>query len=291
MKIGIMTDSSAYLTPAQIKKHHIKVLPLTILWGAQTYYDMKTIGFEEFYDKLATAKVLPTTSQPSIGTVQKASDEFVEQGYTDGLLFTLSSGISGFYNSVCAYAKQETRLSIHPVDAKITCAGLASQVLLAARLAEAGASVAEIIAKTDDLRSTTRVRFMVDDLGHLKRTGRLSNAASFIGGVLRIKPILDIHIQGDGKIVAIAKERQTKRALRHIINDVAKDVAAHDYPIQASIFHADDPASEEKWCQAFKAALPDLRYEKSIVGPAIGVHVGQHCMSIIWSKDINSYFK
>lgn len=290
MKIGIMTDSSAYLTPEQIEEHHIKVLPLPILWGDKTYYDLKTIGFEEFYEKLATAKVLPTTSQPSTGEVQQAIDEFVDEGYTDVFIFTLSSGISGYYNSVCSYAEQEKRLQIHPVDAKITCAGLASQVLLAARLAEAGASVDEIIAKTDDLRSTTRVRFMVDDLGHLKRTGRLSNAASFIGGVLRIKPILDIHIQGDGKIVAIAKERQAKRALRHIVKNVAQDVAQHDYPIQASIFHADDPKREEKWCQAFAEALPNLRYEKSIVGPAIGVHVGQHCMSIIWSRDINSYF-
>jgi DegV family protein with EDD domain len=290
VKIGIMTDSSAYLTPEQVKEHHIKVLPLPILWGDQTYYDLQTIGFEEFYEKLATAKVLPTTSQPSTGEVQKAIDEFVEEGYTDVFIFTLSSGISGYYNSVCSYAKQEKRLTIHPVDSKITCAGLAFQVLLAARLVEAGANVDEIIAKTDDLRSTTRVRFMVDDLGHLKRTGRLSNAASFIGGMLKIKPILDMHIQGDGKIVAIAKERQNKRALRHIVNDVAADVASHDYPIQATIFHADDPQKEQEWCQAFQTALPQVRYSQSIVGPAIGVHVGQHCMAIIWSRDINSYF-
>lgn len=287
MKIGIMTDSSAYLTPEQIKQHHIKVLPLPIIWGNKTYYDMETIGFQEFYDKLATAKELPLSSQPSIGAVEKAVDEYVAAGYTDLFIFTISAGISGYYNSVCSYAKNEDRINIHPFDSRITCAGLANIVLLAARLVEAGASVDEIKAKTADLRDTTKVRFMVDDLGHLKRTGRLSNAASFIGGMLRIKPILSFK---DGKIVAIAKERQAKRALKHIINDVAEDVAAHDYPIQGTIFHAADEKREEEWWQAFHEALPQIRYEKSIVGPVIGVHVGQHTMSIIWSKDINSYF-
>ncbi|MCH3904377.1 MAG: DegV family protein [Lactobacillus sp.] len=291
MKIGVLTDSSAYLTPEEQQADGIKVLPIPIIWGKQTYYDLVTIGFHEFYQKLASDSDLPNTSQPSTGELKEAIDKFVADGYTDVFVITLSSGISGFYNNVVQYAQQEDRLKIHPFDSKVTCAGLAFQAQLAGRLAKTGADAETIQAALEDLRSTTRVRFEVDNLQHLKRTGRLSNAASFIGGLLKIKPILTMNVQTDGKIVAIAKERQERRALRHIITDVQTDIAKANYPVQGTIFHADDEAKEDAWCKAFQTEVPTMRLGRSIIGPVVGTHVGQHTMSIIWAKDLAEYFK
>lgn len=90
--------------------------------------------------------------------------------------------------------------------------------MLAAKLVAAGKSVPEIISSLSDLRATTHVRFMVDDLSHLKRTGRLSNAASFVAGMLKIKPILGMDVQEEGKISAIGKERQAKKKRLSILN-------------------------------------------------------------------------
>ncbi|MCI1290536.1 MAG: DegV family protein [Lactobacillus sp.] len=291
MKIGVLTDSSAYLTPKEQAADNIKVLPIPIIWGKKTYYDLVDIGFQEFYQKLASEQELPNTSQPSTGEVKTAIDEFAAAGYTDVFIITLSSGISSFYSSVVQYAKQEDRLRIHPFDSKVTCAGLAFQAQLAGRMAKNGADVDTIQAALEDLRSTTRVRFEVDNLQHLKRTGRLSNAASFIGGLLKIKPILTMNVQGDGKIVAIAKERQEKRALNHIIRDVQTDVAQANYPVQGTIFHADDEEKENAWCAAFVKQVPTMRLGRSIIGPVVGTHVGQHTMAIIWAKDLAEYFK
>ena len=83
MKIAVLTDSSAYLTKEQQEKYQIDVLPIPIIWGKKVYHDLVDIGYEEFYQKLNTAKELPTTSQPSIGDLKEKINEYVEQGYTD----------------------------------------------------------------------------------------------------------------------------------------------------------------------------------------------------------------
>ena len=141
-------------------------------------------------------------------------------------------------------ADEESRINIHPFDCKITCAGEANAAILAGRLVKAGADIDLIMHDLKDLRNTTDVRFMVDNLNHLKRTGRLSNAASFVGSILKIKPILSMDVQNEGKISAIAKERHYKRAYNHIKKDFDSLTSDMPYPIQLTIFHADDEERE-----------------------------------------------
>ena len=183
MKIGVLTDSSSYLTKEQCEKYGIDVLPIPIIWDNKEYLDLIDIGFHEFYEKLSTSSTLPTTSQPSTGTVKKYVDKYIDEGYTDLIIITLSSGISSFYNNVLSVADEESRINIHPFDCKITCAGEANAAILAGRLVKAGADIDLIMHDLKDLRNTTDVRFMVANLNHLKRTGRLSNAASFVGSI------------------------------------------------------------------------------------------------------------
>lgn len=96
MKIGVLTDSSSYLTKEQCEKYGIDVLPIPIIWDKKEYLDLIDIGFHEFYEKLNTSTTLPTTSQPSVGTVKKYVDKYVDESYTDLIIITLSSGISSF---------------------------------------------------------------------------------------------------------------------------------------------------------------------------------------------------
>ncbi|MBP2058022.1 DegV family protein with EDD domain [Lactobacillus colini] len=290
MKIGVLTDSSAYLTKEQCNEYNISVIPIPIIWNQKTYYDLVDIGFDEFYQKLNTSKELPTTSQPSIGAVKKYVDQYVEQGYTDLIVITISSGLSSFYSNVVSVANEENRIKIHPFDTKITCAGQADAALLAAKLIKAGAGIDLIMHDLEDLRNTTDVRFIVDNLNHLKRTGRLSNAASFVGILLKISPILSIDVQNKGKISAIAKERKYRRAYNHIEKDFSKLISDLSYPVQATIFHADDINRENDWLSNYKERFPDVNFYSSIIGPVVGVHVGQHAIAMIWCRNIESYF-
>lgn len=290
MKIAVLTDSSAYLSQKQQKQYHIDVIPIHLLWGQKEYKDLVDIGYEEFYQKLKTDPVLPTTSQPSTGEVESFINKYVAQNYTDVILITLSSGISGFYDSLLKLAASEKRIKIHLFDSKITCAGLADYALLAARLVKAGASPDLIMADLTDLRKTIDVRFMVDDLNHLKRTGRLSNAATFVAGLLKIKPILSMDVQDQGKISAIAKERQYRRAYLHIQKDFARLIRDMPYPIQDTIFDALDNEKEQAWLADYRKKFPHVKFYSSIIGPVVGVHVGQHTMAMIWCRDLDSYF-
>lgn len=290
MKIGIMTDSSVYLTKEEQEKYQIKILPITLIWNNKTYRDMIDITYQDFYERLKTEKELPFTSQVTLYQVKEAVNEYVDQGYTDVFLITLSSGITTFYESILPYAKEEKRLHLHLFDSKITCAGEANMALLAARLVQAGADPQTIEEKLIDLRATTGVRFMVSDLKHLVRTGRLSNAASFIGGMLKMKPILIMDVQNEGKITAIAKERQEKRAFNHIKQDIAQATNDVNYPILLSVIDANDPQIKDRWIARLKEAFPQDRIYKSIIGPVIGVHTGPGTIAVVWQRDPNSYF-
>ena len=290
MKIAVLTDSSAYLTKDQQEKYHIDVLPIPIIWGNKTYRDMVNIGYEEFYKKLANEKELPTTSQPSPGDLQKKIEQYIEQGYTDVIVITLSSGISSYYSTVQSIAKDEKRIKVHPFDSKITCAGEADYAMLAGRLVEAEADIDLIMHDLTDLQKTMDVRFIVDDLSHLKRTGRLSNAASFVGSLFKIKPILSMDVQDQGKISAIAKERQTKRAYRHVQSDFDNLTKNMPYKIQCTIFDSLAPDKKKEWIEDYSAKFPKYKFDESIIGPGVGVHVGQGTMSMIWCRDLDDYF-
>lgn len=290
MKIAVLTDSSAYLTKEQQEKYHIDVLPIPIIWNNKTYRDLIDIGYEEFYQKLDEEKNLPTTSQPSIGNLQKKIDEYVQEGYTDVIIITLSSGISSYYSTVHSIAEDETRIKVHPFDSKITCAGEADYAILAGRLVAAGADVDLIMHDLTDLQKTMDVRFMVDDLSHLKRTGRLSNAASFVGSLFKIKPILSMDVQATGHISAIAKERQTKRAYKHIQTDFDNLTKNMPYKIQCTIFDSLDPNKKDEWIKDYQAKFPKYKFDTSIIGPVVGVHVGQGTIAMIWCRDLDDYF-
>lgn len=290
MKIAVLTDSSAYLTKEQQEKYQIDVLPIPIIWDGKTYRDLIDIGYEEFYQKLAQATNLPTTSQPAIGDLKKKIDEYVDQGYTDVIIVSISSGLSSYYSTVMSVAREENRIKIHPFDSKITCAGEADFAMLAGRLVEAGADVDLIMHDLIDLQKTMDVRFMVDDLSHLKRTGRLSNAASFVGTLFKIKPILSMDVQGEGHISAIAKERQTKRAYKHIQDDFDNLTKNMPYEIQCTIFDSLDPEQKKKWVEDYSAKSPKYKFDNSIIGPVVGVHVGQGTMAMIWCHDLDDYF-
>ncbi|APT19205.1 MULTISPECIES: DegV family protein [Amylolactobacillus] len=289
MKIAVVADSASYLTKEQEKQYGISVIPIPIIWNNKTYRDMIDITSEEFYRRLYSEQELPTTSTPSMGEVQKLMDQLVQEEYTDVIFVTISSGLSSFYPSLVAYAETEKRINIHAFDSKVTCAGSANMAMLAAKLVAAGKSVPEIISSLSDLRATTHVRFMVDDLSHLKRTGRLSNAASFVAGMLKIKPILGMDVQEEGKISAIGKERQAKKAFEHIKRDFAAAIADVDYPVQVTFFDAAAPELKAEWMADFKQSFPNVRILSSIIGPVVGVHVGQGCIALIWSKDIQGF--
>ncbi|MGR3742302.1 DegV family protein [Companilactobacillus sp. DQM5] len=285
--IAILTDSSSYLTNDQIKQNNIEILPIPIIWDNKEYLDMVDISFDDFYKNLITKKQLPTTSTPSIGALEKKIDELKSKGFDEIIGIFISSGISSFISNAKTYAQQRKDITFRVFDSHVTCAGLANMTLLASKMVRDNHNSDEIFEALSQLRDTTNVRLIVDDLKHLNRTGRLSNAASFIGGILNIKPIIGMDVQesGNGKLSVIEKERTYIKAFKKVQQDVSNQIKNKNYKVRATIIDAHDPEKSNEWVTTFKNIFPDMEVDTSIIGPVVGVHTGQGAIAVIWSQD------
>lgn len=138
MKTAIVTDSAAYLDPQVAADHNITVVPITVIFGQQTYLENIDITSEAFYDKMRTTEKLPTTSQITMGQMQQVFDQLIKAGYDEVICIHLSSGITSFVNNLTAYAQSVEGIEVYPFDSKITSAGEGFLALEAARLVAQG---------------------------------------------------------------------------------------------------------------------------------------------------------
>ncbi len=283
MKTAIVTDSAAYLDPQVAADHNITVVPITVIFGQQTYLENIDITSEAFYDKMRTTEKLPTTSQITMGQMQQVFDQLIKAGYDEVICIHLSSGITSFVNNLTAYAQSVEGIEVYPFDSKITSAGEGFLALEAARLVAQGEHAATIMPKLVALRATMGVYFVVDDLSHLLRTGRISNSAAFVGNLLRIKPILSFN--DAGQIVALTKERTKKRAFQKVLADFKVAVESVDYPVRVSVIDGNNPEESAQWVATLTETFPGMPIETSHIGPVVGVHTGEKVMGLIWSRD------
>jgi DegV family protein with EDD domain len=231
---------------------------------------------------MRTAPELPTTTQITLGQMQTMYDQLAAAGYDAVISIHLSSGITSFITNLESYLPNVTNIKVYPFDSLITAAGEADMVLLAAKLVAAGYTPEQVIEQLKKIRETTDVYFVVDNLSHLVRTGRLSNASGLVGNLLRIKPVLTFQ---DGKIVAIQKERTMRRAYTAIKAKLAAAIDAADYPLRVTIENGNNPKLQAEWTADLKASFPDLTIDEGEIGPVVGVHVGEGVMGLIWARD------
>lgn len=283
MKIAVVTDSASYLTPQQVADNHIHVVPITVIFGRQAYLDNVEITTSEFYQRLKTDVQLPTTTQVTLGQMQTMYDQLADEKYDAVISIHLSSGITSFYSNLVNFLPSVKNIKVYPFDSRIASAGEADLVMLAAKLVQAGKTPEEIIHALTEFRDTIDAYFVVDDLSHLVRTGRLSNASSLVGGLLRIKPILTFN--EDAQIVAIEKERTMRRAYQRIKQKFQAAYEAADYPLRLTVIDANNSELQADWSKDLEKLFPDVKIAHSEIGPVIGVHVGAGTMALLWDYD------
>jgi DegV family protein with EDD domain len=286
-KIAVMVDSSSYLTKADLEKYHILMINDPIMMGEEQYRENESWASQsEFYAFQKSAAQPLTTSQPEIGKLVEGFETLASEGYDDVIFVGLSSGISGTMSSVETLVNQVDSIKIHPWDSRIAAIGAGNQAKLAAKLAMNGVDVDHILASLAELRKTTRVLFVVDEIKHLQRTGRISNGAAVLGSLLNIKPMLTF--TPEGKIIAIGKERQMKRAWSEILAQIGQVMSAVDYKVRFSVLDGDNPELKQAWAEQLRQTYPDAVVEESIIGPYIGVHTGYKAMGVIWARDFET---
>lgn len=283
MKTAVVTDTASYLTPEQIKKYNITVLPITVILGDKQYKETEELTDDKFYDYLANEPELPTTAQVSMGQIQEAYDRLVAEGYDTIISVHLSLGITSFMDNLRMFVKEYDKAKVYPFDSMAASAAEADLVMMAGDLAQKNVDPEEIVKQLSDLRDSTNIYFAVNDLKHLSRTGRLSNRSAIIGSLLDVKPLLTFK---DGKIYAIGKERTMRRAYRTIQTEIQKYTDAHpDWKLHITVVDSNNRELLDKWVTDFQENFPAARVSQSHLGPAISVHTGEKTMGVVWDKD------
>lgn len=274
--IAILTDSTAYLSDAFLARHDVHVAPLSVIFDGESFREAVDITTDEFYARIEAGN-LPTTSQPIIGETVELIERLPDD-VTDVIAITLSSGISGTYQSMVAL-NDMVDVTVHAFDSEISCMPQAFLVEEAVRLRDAGATPEAILARLEDVRAAVRAYFVVDDLDHLQRGGRLSAAQAMIGSFLQIKPVL--HFQ-DKLIVPFEKIRTYKKAVRRIEEMMAQSIEGDGEGYCIGIIHANCPERQAEELASMKAKFPKAHITGSHFGPVIGTHLGPGSIGITW---------
>ncbi|HZG73704.1 MAG TPA: DegV family protein [Chondromyces sp.] len=281
MKTAIITDSTAYLPKELREQLNIHMIPLSVIMGQETYNEEIDITAQDFYEEVRSQEKLPTTSQPPIGKFVELYEELAKE-YDAVVGIYLSSGISGTYQTSITAGEMAEGVEVHSFDSEISCAPQGFYVLKAAEMAQEGKGPEEILAALHQMKETARAYFMVDDLNHLKRGGRLSGAQAFIGGLLQVKPILHFV---EKKIVPFEKIRTEKKALKRMAELFEADYNKGK-PLKATIIHANREEDAKKWMAELKEKFPDAEWELSYFGPVIGTHLGEGALGFGWVERI-----
>jgi DegV family protein with EDD domain len=274
--IKIVTDSTAYLSEATAREHDIRVVPLYVHFGEEAFKEGVEISDKEFYARLKEAPTLPTTSQPSAGEFHQVFEELTEAGH-EIVTLTISSKLSGTWNSAMAAKEMLPGANISVVDTFSTAVGLHLMVNAAIEAAAAGTTREEIVERIEEIKKTSQLWFVVDTLEYLAKGGRIGNARAFMGTLLKVKPILTLQ---DGAIEPCEQVRSKPKALARMIEIAQEYVGSKGPQAKVAVLNALVPAEAEALGQELVEQMGCAPPLVGDLGPVIGTHTGPGVVGI-----------
>lgn len=281
-KIAIITDSTASLPAEYLEKYSIEVAPQVVIWGEETLYDQIDITTEQFYERLIVSDVLPTTSQATVPFFLDLFKPHVEHG-TPILGIFISDLLSGTIQSAEQAKSQFPDAKIEIFNSKSAAMHLGFQVLAAARAVESGGGLEEAKAAAQIAKDNSGVIFVVDTLEYLHKGGRIGGAARLFGTALSLKPVL--YVSDEGRIEPLYNVRTKTKATSRLLDLIAEKVEGKD-KIRISTLHAASPDEAHILMGKITNRVKPIEHIPSVVGPAIGTHVGPGTVGIAYCTGI-----
>ena len=288
MKIALVTDSTSYLTEAEIEKYHINVLPIPVIIDGKEYLEHVDFNSAQLYELQHNGAGFPQTSQPSIGELLGLFEQLKNDSFDAILTITLAGTISGFNQTLINLSNTNPEFNLYPFDSQITVRLMGYLVIAAAKMIAAGLNPAQIISNLSELRQQIDEIFVVDDLNNLVRGGRLSNASALVGLMLQIKPLLTFDDESH-RIVSFDKVRSMKKAIAKAEKLLAKKLESSNTDpskLRFIIYYANDLDSAIKIQAELSAKYPTTPIEIDEFGPVIATHLGEKALGITWMPDV-----
>ena len=273
MAIKIVTDSVSDLPPALASANDVTVIPAYVIIGNETYRDGLDLSADRFYERLGTLSRLPTTSQPTVADFLEVYQRLLDQGHQI-VSIHCSSKLSGTVNSATqAKAALGDASQIEIVDSQIASAAQALAVLNAAEWAREMSDFHELARRMRQSLNRYQTYFVVDTLEFMQKGGRIGKASAFLGGMLKVKPILTVR---DGEVHPVERPRSRERARSRLI-ELIRNLA----PVrQLNVIYSTDRVQ----ALAIRAELAEMVDPEHLVesrfGPVLGTYLGPNALGV-----------
>jgi DegV family protein with EDD domain len=244
---------------------------LYVGWKDHTRRELDMVSFQDFYERLRTDPELPTTSQPSIGDFLEVWEPLIDNG-REVVSIHLAGGISGTSEAArqahALLAERGLGDRVEVIDSESGCGGTGLLVLAACAAARSGADKDGVVQRVRDARKVLRIWFCVDTLEYLRRGGRIGKAQAWLGGTLRIKPILSLEYE----IVPVERVRTAGRAFERMVGYAQElhDSGADGWVVQ----HIQAPEQAGRLIERGREIFGSDPVFTSEVGPVIGTYTG-----------------
>ena len=278
-KVVVVTDSGATVPDGQAGKLDIRIVPLWLTFGGLSFRDGVDITAGEVYRWLRTNKHVPTTSAPSIGDFLRV---YAAAGREAAGIVSIhiSPRLSATYSAALTASHLVDDVPIRIVDCHTAAMGQGFVVLEAARAATAGADLDAVVARANEVASKMNLLATIDTLEYLGRSGRIGGAATLLGTMLRIKPVLYL---GNGHVDVFAKPRTKRKAVQVMLEQMAE--SANGRPLHAAVLHADVPDEAEELKQKVAELFNCVELYVAEFTPVMGAHTGPEVLGVAFYVD------
>ena len=280
-QIALIVDSSCDLPTDYIIKHQIRIVPVQVTFGTQTYLDRVNITGEEIYRMMREPGSSPKTSQPSQASFRQAFD-LAGETHNKALALTLSSAVSGTWQACCKAAEQKRDMTIEVIDSSTTAGALGLLTMIAAEAIQAGKPLEEVSRLVKSSLGKSQLFAHLDDLTYLVRGGRISPFTGWLARTLRLMPI--VTFGNDGRIQSVARTRPGRKGQKRLLDMTLKAcenlknprfLVCHAAAEEAALFYQEE--LQKRFDQEHIPILP--------VSPTLGVHAGPGASGICFIGD------
>ena len=273
MTVSIVTDSTSDIDAGFAKELGITVVPLTVSFGQEHFLDGVSISPEEFYRRLSTENVFPTTTQPSPGVFGEIYKKLAREN-DEILVICISSRLSGTYQSaLSARSLAPASCRVEIIDSKMVVMALGLAVIKAAGMARQGQKLDAIIGALKLQLPRTQPIMYFDTLKYLAKGGRIGRAQSLLGSLLSVKPILTLE---DGEVAPLTRVRSRQAGMDYLYN-----FAAGHKEIEAlAVEHAAADADAEALINRLGGLFPKEKIYRAQVGPVVGTYSGPGVVAV-----------
>ena len=273
MTVKIITDSLSDITSDIAEGLGITVIPLTVLFGHETFLDRVTMTTDEFYYRLTHGDTWPTTTQPPPSSFIEVYNKLAEE--TDEILVvTLSTKLSGTYESALnAKNLMERECHIEIIDSQTVAMGLGLIVIAAAKVAQSGTKLQELSDFVRKAMSRSHVVMYFDTLKYLAKGGRIGKAQGLLGSLLSVKPILTMK---EGEVHPLTRVRSLAAGLDHLYDFVSGFSNIDELAVE----HATTPDEADRLVERLGSLFPKERIYRSTISPVLGVYGGPGAMAV-----------